>query len=73
MINFNNVTKGNIKEPNPNWPQTPDHPYRIFVPGGSKSRKTNSLFNSINQPNIAQIYLYAKDPYKVKYKFLIKK
>ena len=29
MINFDDVTKENIKEHNPNWPQTPNHPYRI--------------------------------------------
>ena len=26
-----------------------------------------------NQPNIDQIYLYAKDPYEVKYQYLINK
>ena len=32
------------------------------------------LFNLINlQPDIDKIYLYKKDPYKAKYKFLIKK
>ena len=37
-------------------------------------RKTNSLFNLINQqPDIDKIYLYAKDPYKTKYQFLIEK
>ena len=30
MINFDNVTKENIKEHNPNWPQIHDHPYRIL-------------------------------------------
>ena len=25
VINFDNVTKGNIKEQNLNWPQIPDH------------------------------------------------
>ena len=30
MINFNDVFKENIKKHNPNWPQIPDHPYRIF-------------------------------------------
>ena len=33
-----------------------------------------SLFNLINQePDIDKIYLYAKDPYKSKYNFLINK
>ena len=33
-----------MKKHNKNWPQTPDHPYRILIPGGSESGKTNSLF-----------------------------
>ena len=31
MINFDDVTKENIREHNPNW----DHPYRILIIGGS--------------------------------------
>ena len=74
MINFGNVVKENIKEHNLNWPQTPDHPYRILIIVGYGSGKTNSLFNLINQqPDIDKIYLYAKDPYEAKYQFLIKK
>ena len=39
-----------------------------------KKTKTNALLNLIkNQPDIAKIYLYAKDPYEVKYQYLIKK
>ena len=74
MINLDEVTKENIKEHNPNWPQIPDHPYRILIIGGSGSGKTNSLFNLISQqPDIDKIYLYAKDPYEAKYRFLIDK
>ena len=70
MINFDDVTKENIKQINPNWPQIPDHLYWTLIIGGSVSGKTNSLFNLINnQPNIDKIYLYAKDPYKEKYQF----
>ena len=29
MINVDGATKKHIKEHNPNWPQIPDHPYRI--------------------------------------------
>ena len=28
---------------NPNWPYVLDHPYRIFITGGSGSEKTNVL------------------------------
>ena len=56
------------------WPCIPDHPYRILIIGGSGSGKTNALLNLINhQPDIDKIYLYAKDPYKAKYQFLINK
>ena len=41
MINFDGVTKENIKEHNPSWPQIPDHPYRILIIGESGSGKTN--------------------------------
>ena len=71
MINFDDVTTENIKEPNLNWPQTSDHPCRILVIGGSRSGKTNSLISVIShQPNIGKIYLYFKDPYEAKYQFL---
>ena len=39
MINFDDVTKENIKEHNPNWPQIPGHPYRILIIGGSGLEK----------------------------------
>ena len=68
MINFDGVIKENTKEHNPNWPQILDYPYRILIIGGSGSGKTNSLFNLINkEPDIDKSYLYAKDPYEVKY------
>ena len=61
-------------EHNLNWPYIPDHPYRILMIGGSGSGKTNALLNLINnQPDNDKIYLYAKDPYEVKYQFLINK
>ena len=47
VINFDDVTKENIKEHKPNWPQIPDHSYRILIIEGSGSGKTNSLFNII--------------------------
>ena len=68
------IRKENIEEHNPNWPQIPDHPYRILITGGPGSWKTNSLFNLINhQQDIDKIYSYAKDPFKAKDKFVINK
>ena len=47
-------------------------PHRILMIGGSGSGKTNLLLNLIeNQPDIDKIYLYAKDPYELKYQYLI--
>ena len=74
MINFDEYTNENKISHNPNWPYIPDHPYRILIIGGSGSGKTNTLLNLINnQPDIDNIYWYAKDPYGDKYKFLINK
>ena len=72
MINFDDVTKEETKEHNPNWSQFHDHLYKILIIQDSGSEK--KLFNLIiNQPDIDKIYSYAKDPYKVKYQFLINK
>ena len=74
MINYDDVAKEETKKHNPNWPQIPDNPYKTLIIGGSVSEKTNSLFNLvIQQPDIDQIYLCAKDPYEVKHQFLIGK
>ena len=74
MINFDDVTKENIKQHNPNWPQISDLPYRILMIRDSGSGKTKSLFNVISpKPDIDEIYLHAKDPFKANYQFLIKK
>ena len=35
--------KENMKEHNPNWPQIPDHPYRILIIGVSGSGKNHYL------------------------------
>ena len=43
MINFDHVTKENIKERNPSWPQISDHLYRILIIGGSRSEKANFI------------------------------
>ena len=67
MFNLNNATS---KNDNKNWPD------RMLIIGPSKSGKTNSLLNLIQQDNnnlIDKIYLYAKDVEEPKYQFLIKK
>ena len=74
MFNFDCITKEDIKEHNPNWPEIPDNPYRILIFEGSESRKTNALFNLINhEQDINKIYLYAKNPFEAKYQLLINK
>ena len=74
MLNLDDITNENNKEHNKKWPYIPDHPYRILIIGGSGSRKTNALLNSISeQSNIDKIYLYAKDLSEPKYQFLIGK
>ena len=74
MFNLGYITKKDIKENNPNWPEIHDHPYRILIIGGSGSGKTNVLLNLINhEPDIDKIFLYAKDPYEAKYQLLINK
>ena len=74
MINFDDVTKENIKEHNQNWPQIPYHPCRISIIWGSGSGKINSSLNlRSQQPDIDKICLYAKDLHEAKYQFLINK
>ena len=48
MFNVEYITKQDIKENNPKWPEIPDHPYRILIFGGSGSAKINALLNLIN-------------------------
>ena len=74
MINFDDYVNENRTEHNRNWPHTQDKPYRILIIGNSGSGKANVLLNLIeNQPDIDKMYLYAKDPYKAKYQYLINK
>ena len=66
MTNIDDYVNENRTEHNKNWPYIPDKPYKILIIGDSGSGKTNVLLNSIeNQPDICEIYLYAKDPYDV--------
>ena len=73
MINFVDVIKEETRENNPNWPK-----FLIIIQNINNWRvwiwKKNSLFNLINEERgINKIYLYGKDPYEAKYKFLINK
>ena len=73
MINLDSITNENSKKHNEKWPYIPDHPYRIFIIGGSGTGKTNILLNLINEENdIDKTYLYARDLNEPKYKILIK-
>ena len=63
MLNFDYITKEDIKEHSSNQPEIPDHPYKILIAGGSGFGKTNAFLNLINhEPDIDKIHLYAKDP-----------
>ena len=74
MINLDSITNENNKKHNEKWSYIPDHPYRILIIGGSRSGKTNTLLNLINeQNNVDKVYLYARDLNEPKYKILIKK
>ena len=68
MILLQKKTKKKTKQKthNPYCPKILDHPWRILMAGDSGSRKTNDVLNLINhEPDIDNIYLYAKDPYDV--------
>ena len=76
MFNFDYITKEDIKEHNPNWPEISLHPYQIVIIGGSASGKTNALLMHLqmqinHEADIYKMYLYAKHPYKSKYQLLI--
>ena len=74
LINFDDVTKGHIKEYYQGWLQLLDHPCRILIIPGSGSGKMNSLLNLIcKQPDIGKTHSYAKDSFELKYQFLINK
>ena len=78
MINYDDITKGNISKHKLNWPRILVHPCRILVIGNSGSGKTNALLNLIKQQDdddysiIDKIYLYVKDSSEAKYRYLIK-
>ena len=66
MINFDDVSRENIKEHNPKLPKIPDNPCIILIIGGSGSKKTISLLDLIrHQPDIAKNNLYSKGLHKI--------
>ena len=74
MFNFDYITKEDIKEHNVKRPQIPDHLHRILIIGSSGSGEAHALFNLINnEPDIDEIYLYAKDLCEPKYQLIINK
>ena len=68
MLNFDYITKEDIKEHNPNGPEIPDQPFRLLIVWGSGSGKTNALFNLINHETTID-----KDIYEAKCQLLISK
>ena len=67
MINYDDVTKENIKYNNLNQPGIPNHPYITLIIRGSGSEKANVLLNLIKEQNddgysiISNVHLYLKD------------
>ena len=51
MISYDDVTKENIKEGNPDWPEIFDHPCKTLIVGVSRCGKTKPLLNLIKQQN----------------------
>ena len=49
MIYLDIITYENNKEHNKKWSFIPDHLYRILIIGGSRSGKTNPLFDSTKE------------------------
>ena len=44
MINFEDYTNENKTKHNLNWPYIPDHPYRILIIGGSRSKNIQMIW-----------------------------
>ena len=68
MFDFDYITKEDIKEHSPNWPQIPNHLYRTLIVGRCRSGKTNALFNLIiHELDIDKIYLYVHVKQNINY------
>ena len=58
MFNFDYITKEDMKEHDPNWPEIFDQAYIILIVGSSGLGETNALLNLINhEPDIVK-FLY---------------
>ena len=56
MINFDDITNENKIKYNLNWLDIPEQPYRIYIIGGSRSRKTSALLSlTSHQPDIEKM------------------
>ena len=51
MINFDDTVNENKTVHNKNWPCIPDHPYRIFIIGGSGSGKNKCIIKLNREPS----------------------
>ena len=52
---------------NPNWPDVPDHPYRMLIIAVSGSGKTNNVLKNLiknQRPDIEKVYLFAEDSFE---------
>ena len=76
MFNLNDITNESNEDHNKKWPYTPDHPNRMLIIRGSKSRKSIALLNLIKKQDddnfMAKIYLYAKNLNEPIYQFLLR-
>ena len=65
MLNFDYITKEDIKKRNPNLLENPDYPYRII--GGSEPGKINASLNQINNESDLIKFIYMqKRKYRLK-------
>ena len=61
MINLDSIANENNKEHNKKWPFILDHPHRILITGGFRSRKTSALPNLIKaQDDITKVICMQK-------------
>ena len=69
------MLQNKAKKKNQNWPQFPDHPYRILLVCGCGSKALLNLIKQQNYEdcdNIDKTYLCVKGPNEAQYQYLIK-